>query len=180
MMQQHSLWLSPSQDDMSALQNLVDDFCRQTGNTPPFAVHVTLLGDIDAPVQEIFEVAAPVLRGHGPVDLTLRRLSFGENFFMSFFANVEPSGDLQAMHEACATAFPEAAIPQPFVPHMSLAYGALSPAQKAQFAAQAEPVFPVTFKIDRVCVVKASQDTPIEDWTVCHEIQLNETVSDDR
>lgn len=173
MLQKHSLWLVPPLAQRDRLDDAVATFCRTTG-LPAFTPHVTLLGDIPATAEDIARRLTPVVRGWSALPLTLTETRSGADFFMSFYACVATAPLLDRMHQACCTLFPDAAVPRQFTPHISLAYGPATDADKARFSASVAPDLPLTFTADRVFIVRSSNETPIADWQCLRSLPFGE------
>lgn len=173
MPQKHSLWLVPPQPQRDRLEDAIATFCQTTG-LPAFTPHVTLLGDIPASADDISAALTPLTRTWKPLSLSLTETRTGADFFMSFYACVTAGPVLETLHQACCRLFPDAAVPRQFTPHISLAYGPATDADKTRFTATVAPDLPLTFPVDRVFIVRSSNETPIADWACLQSLPFGE------
>lgn len=114
-----SLWLRPPPALRPPLRRLIRKLSRATGS-PVFEPHVTLAGG-DAPTDQRAFAARLRELLPAPIELRFDGLAGEDAYFRYFFARVAPSPPLLALRRRAAllVGMP----PEPYRPHLSLAYG---------------------------------------------------------
>jgi 2'-5' RNA ligase len=136
----YSIWFEPPES--SEVHSRCGAFIDATAGrlaTPHFLPHVTLLGRIEgnaAQVRERFEILAKTL---APTPVSFLRVTSGASFHQCVYLLAKPTEQLETAHVKAAEAFnlPET---MSFVPHLSLAYGDVSEADKMRAVSLAEEV----------------------------------------
>lgn len=163
----HSIWLMPNPDDERLFSGLVTDLAARFG-TPVFAPHLTVRGDTTRPAPELAADIAAAATDVGTFTDAVSDIETSEAFFRSFYARFAVSPPLAALKRRLD---PEGL--DGFMPHVSLLYGPVPDAPKAEAAATTRKLLngrPIAF--DRLCVVTSGQDVPIADWTVVATARL--------
>lgn len=163
-----SLWLVPEGAVQERLGLLIAELARRHG-TPRFEPHVTLLGGLVLPEAEVLASAQGLARrlGRPCIQLTVPDLS--EEYFRCLFVRVEETKSLLAAHALAAQAFGRGARP-PFVPHLSLLYGHLTPAAKREALSELAGRFGIGFEARHLQVVRT--EGPPADWRVLAALTL--------
>jgi 2'-5' RNA ligase len=157
--QRFSLWLVPEAGAISdALQAIIDRLSREYGG-PTFPPHLTLLGGITAPEDDVTERARRLAAQWAPVTLHLDDIGTDETYFQSLFAVVRPTSELVALRAAARAIFPEA--PDPYRPHISLLYGHPSAETKQAIRATLTGTLPPSVDA-RTLVVQTGRE--VADW----------------
>lgn len=163
----HSIWLMPAEPDATLLAGIVSDLSGRFG-TPLFTPHLTIAGDTDRPVTALAAAIAQAAKKVAAFSETVTGIETSEAFFRSFYARFAVSPPLAALKRQL-----DGQAREPFMPHVSLLYGPVKPAPKAQAAAEVSTALtgrPIRF--DRLCVVTSGQDVPIEQWRVVETARL--------
>ena len=129
-----SLWLMPEGDVHGRFADLISGLAARLG-TPAFEPHVTLLGGVDGPFEEVRSRVAALARALPPVEVRLQVVDGRDEYFRCLFVAAEPTPPLVSAHEAAVDAL-GAARGAPFEPHLSLVYGHLDAARKESLRAE--------------------------------------------
>ena len=164
----HSTWLMPVEEDARLLAEVVEALSLRFG-TPGFEPHLTLLQDRQVAADRL----ADFWRGLAPgraIAAAITDVEAGPDRFRSLYARIADEGSLGELHMAGSARF---GAEEPFMPHVSLAYGVAEGASKQEARAllaanlRGRPI-----RFDRICVVASGKGVPIADWTVRHRISL--------
>jgi 2'-5' RNA ligase len=155
-----SLWLVPEGAVADALQAVIDRLAREHGG-PTFPPHVTLLGSIVAPEEDVLARSRRLAAQTAPFTIHLDDLGIGETYFQSLFATVRPTSELLAMREAAQQAFPEAPA-EAYHPHLSLLYGHPSAEAKQAVVEALRGTLPASFEA-RTLVTNGTGPS-VADW----------------
>jgi 2'-5' RNA ligase len=163
----HSLWLMPAPADEAMLAGIVGDLSGRFG-TPVFAPHLTLLGDTETPPAALERAVATVAETVAAFSETVTAVEGIESYFRSFYARFAASAPLTTLKR---TLDPQDSTP--FMPHVSLLYGAVEASAKtAAIAEIGARLAEHAIRFDRVGIVTSGQDVPIADWRVVATIAL--------
>jgi 2'-5' RNA ligase len=142
-----ALWLVPGKASEVALHSWIKAFAARFGG-PVFPPHLTLLSGIRSEALGL-AAAEAIRRSTDPVRLGSRAASGTEAFFRNLYLVGDSEPELRALHVRCATPAerPEEA---EFLPHISLFYGRLTPAERELAMQEAERRLPVEMEFDAV------------------------------
>ena len=130
--------------------------------------HLTIAGDTDRPVTALAAAIAEAARETRAFTEAVAAIETGEAFFRSFYARFAVIAPLVALKQRLDTQASE-----PFMPHVSLLYGAVEAGPKAAAAAEiASTLTGRAVRFDRLCVVTSGQDVPIEQWRIIETANL--------
>lgn len=130
-----SLWLVPDDVARARLQAAIAETAARAG-TPPFPAHLTLLGGIRLDEPEALERTRALAGRLRPVPLRLPRAGHEAEYFRCVFLEAEPTADLLGAHQRARVAIGRG--PDRYRPHLSLVYGRLPEARRAELAGEAE------------------------------------------
>jgi 2'-5' RNA ligase len=150
-----SLWLMPEGGVHPRFAGLISDLAARLG-TPAFEPHVTLLGGVDAPLEEVRAQVAVLARALPPIEVRLRVVDGRDEYFRCLFVAAEPTPGLVSAHEAAAHAL-GVARGTPFEPHLSLVYGHLDAARKESLRRELGEQ-PATFVARTLCLYRTEGD----------------------
>jgi 2'-5' RNA ligase len=155
-----SLWLVPEGAIADALQAVIDRLAQEHGG-PSFPPHVTLLGSLTLPENEVVGRSRLLAASSAPFTIRLDGVGIGETYFQSLFAVVRPTPELLALRSAAQQAFPEAPV-EPYRPHVSLLYGHPSAETKQTIVEALRGTLPESFEA-RALIVNATGPS-VDDW----------------
>lgn len=160
-----SLWLVPEGAVRRRLAALIESLARRFAG-PVFAPHVTLLAGITRAEADVITQAREILRGSTALSLRFTGPEAGETFFRALYLRVEPSAPLLELHQAARDAFARRDDP-PYVPHLSLVYGAPPP---RTVLGELRPSAPNGFEARMLDVY--STEGPVEAWHRVRRLRL--------
>lgn len=167
----HSIWLAPAAPEAEALSAAIHAIATQT-RTAPFAPHMTLLGDLAAPLARIEDTAARLAALGPPVATRVTGLDGEATRFRALFLALAPVAGLSRLRRACEAALPPDAGCPPLRPHLSLGYGPRAHARLGALQARLAPWLGRGLVLDRVQIVRSAATIPIADWQVVASLQL--------
>lgn len=160
----YSLWLVPnrSKEPFQWLNALIGSIARQFGS-PAFPPHVTLLADIQGPLEVISIKTSFLANGLQPYELCFDRIGSKGWYFQLLFALAVPTLAVRAANLAAREVF-ELLGNTPYMPHLSFVYGHLN---QSELAAIEEEVLKhsledMTFVADRIELW--STIGPVSEW----------------
>jgi len=158
----------PDGTSAARLSALVSSLAAGLG-TPVFAPHVTLMHGLAADEQTIVGLAAGLAEHLAGEAVSLGPLESQAEFFRCLYLRVEPAASLRAAHIRAAQAFgvsPDLA----YLPHLSLVYGRLDPAEKDRIAASVTSEVPATIALTAVEVWRT--EGPVREWSLTRRFPL--------
>jgi hypothetical protein len=163
-----SLWLMPDGTSAERLSALVSSLAARLG-TPVFPPHVTLIHSLAGDEQTIVGLAAGLVEHLAGQAVSLGPLESQAEFFRCLYLRVEPAGSLRAAHVRAAQAFGVSPDPE-YLPHLSLVYGRLDPAEKERIAASVTSEVPATIALTVVEVWRT--EGPAGEWSLRRRFPL--------
>lgn len=163
-----SLWLAPEGALRERLGLLIDALARRLGS-PVFEPHVTLLGGLTLEESQVRVRCRSLARRIRPLPLRLGVIEGTEDYFRALYVRVLETDDLLAAQAVAREAFGRRLEP-PFLPHLSLLYGHLSPARSEALASELKGEVPSGFLADRLEVVRT--EGPPGDWRRLESLEL--------
>jgi 2'-5' RNA ligase len=119
--------------------------------TTPFVPHVTLLPGLDGSVEGVLEGARVLAAGLGPIDVQPVGVDGSAQHFRCLFFRMAGSPALREAHARAALGFGRSPDPA-FDPHLSLVYGSLDAAERAELTRRLGPRLPGPFVTRRLHV----------------------------
>ena len=126
------LWLMPEGEVTQRLNDRIQVLAARFG-TSSFAPHVTLVSGLELPESDAYAAAARAAAAMQPFTVVLGDVEGGDEHFRCLFLRVKDDGRLRAAHASAARAFGREPAAD-FLPHLSLVYGTLTPAEKRMIA----------------------------------------------
>jgi len=160
-----SLWLVPAGQVRRRLAALIESLARRFGG-PVFAPHVTVLAGVRETEGDVAARAEQILGGSSPLPLRFTGLESADTYFRALHLRVETTDALLALHRAARDAFARRDDP-PYVPHLSLVYGAPPPAAVVE---ELRPSTPDGFEARALDVY--STEGPVERWHRVRRLRL--------
>lgn len=143
--ERYSLWFMPTGDVSDRLSGIVHRLSARYG-APEFSPHVTLLGGLVGPLQELLRKSACVSAALRPFVIRLEKTDFLDEYFRCLFVHVALAEPLRKAHHAAHQAFGLRCEPV-FMPHLSLLYGDFPQSLKEEAIAQMGSRLDVQFKV---------------------------------
>jgi hypothetical protein len=154
-----SLWLVPEGAERDGLDALVARLAALQP-APPFPSHVTLIGGVELPEDEVVVRSEALARALSPLAVRFAGAGGFDEYFRALFLRVEPTADLLGANARARAVFARHADP-PFFPHLSLWYGRADAAERARLMDAIGPVID-GFEARRLSVVRTRGC--VEEW----------------
>lgn len=165
----YSLWLTFDPLSEGRLREEIA-LCRQelarADFTPPqFAPHVTLIGDISLPLEDV-EALVPQFAGALPCAVTVTDLDTSPAYFMALFLAVDLPDAVNALRARIAEDIHGPGY-RVDASHVSLAYGHFPDADKAPLAdAMRLRLRGQSFMLQSIGIIHSAKSIPVEEWRV--------------
>lgn len=159
----HSIWLMPAEEDLNFFREIVNRLGVQFG-TEVFCPHLTLVEDMPRQSIELAELARQLVAGGSALTCQIENIVGATLFYRSLFAAFPSREDLLSLKRQAIALFGKGDI-EGFRPHVSLAYGVPSSAEKeATVAALSRELVGRHVTFDSVAVAASAQTIPIAEW----------------
>jgi hypothetical protein len=130
--------------------------------TVRFAPHVTLLPGLDGPEARVLDGARALAASLAPIDVEPSEVDGADQHFRCLFFRIAGSPALRDAHARAAAGFGR--VPDPvFDPHLSLVYGSLDAAARAELTRELVPRVPAPFVTRRLHVWRTHGT--VGEWT---------------
>lgn len=160
-MRTYFLWLEPTGKIHELLATTIAHLSQEHGG-PLFDPHVTLLGDIVGQEGALIHKAEKLAHALSPFDLTLTVPAYQDQYFRCVFMRVKETSTLLEAHMLARKIFhKEDALP--YLPHLSLLYGAYPKSLKEQIIGTVPVSLSVQFTASAVTLFRVEGNNP-QDW----------------
>lgn len=162
------LWLLPPasvHDRFAALIGALSQRLR----TPAFQPHITLLGSLEFPQNEVVSRTAALAAELPAVPIHLTDIGWSDAYFRCLYIRAERTPPLLTVHRIASRHFERLPDTQ-FMPHLSLIYGNLSAEVKQRIANEIGLSIDAVFHIDRIGICLANESPA--DWRVIQTFAL--------
>lgn len=116
----YTIWTAPSEPLYSQLQGIIDDLGAKY-NAPHFPPHMTILGSVEAELEDVKHKVEKVAKKFVPFEVILGPVSFSTTFFQSVFVRVNSNASLLQLNLDLKQKLDKEN--NVFMPHISLMYG---------------------------------------------------------
>lgn len=168
----YSIWLTFEAKAQDRLRDTIQKLSVEFGS-PNFEPHITLVGEIEWPPEEIISVCNKLLQGVGNQVVQTKAIGGNRNYFMALYFEVELPDRLNLLRHDLAQALltnPNNVDPA----HLSLVYANVNPVEQLS-----EEVRRLLSFVDnrltanKIEIVESSRSIPINQWRVVTTIALN-------
>jgi len=160
----YTLWLMPKGEIYKKFAGLIKRLAKQY-NAPPFQPHVTLLGEIKQPEEEVIRKTEQLTLGKKSFPVTLRQIDYQDYHFRALFVKAKVIKPLLSLHERAKKIFDIQNIP-PYMPHLSLLYGNYPQEVKDKIIEEIGRHQTAQFEINSVHLVKGGE---VKEWQIIRE-----------
>ena len=143
----YSIWFLPQGQIKTYLTEIIWDLSA-SWKGPHFVPHITLFGGVDETEDYMRHKARLLAEQLEPFDLKLGRLAWSEEFFRSFYLEVQFDHELRFARKRTLSVFE--AQEEEFFPHLSLYYGTQEKAEKTQKAKEIKFSSELTFRVEEI------------------------------
>jgi hypothetical protein len=127
----HSLWMIPAGAARNAYDDIVGTTARQL-DTFHFLPHVTLVAAIMTPVEDVIERTRHLATLLAPYEFELDDISQRDAYFQCVYATMKLTDGPLYANGVARQVFQEKQADPPYMPHLSLIYGAFPHERKTQ------------------------------------------------
>lgn len=159
----YTLWLMPKNEIYKKFAQLIKKLGAQYGG-PVFEPHVTLLGDIELPEEEMTKRTAQLVEGQKPFSITLKIIDYQDFYFRTLFVRAEINNMLQTLHDRAKKIF-KMDIP-PFMAHLSILYGNYPQDIKEKIIQEIGRNQTAQFEVNSIFLIKGGE---VEEWKIIKE-----------
>jgi len=146
-----SLWLVPDGPEAQAIAALIGELSARFG-TPSFPPHVTLLPGLSADAESVVARSRELAGSLRDLSIRFEGLEHSAEFFRALVVRIAPDLPILDARRRAQMAFP-AEPAGPFMPHLSLLYGALPVETRRHLAAEARESAPEAIVLRHLEVV---------------------------
>jgi 2'-5' RNA ligase superfamily protein len=171
----HSLWLTFTAADQQRLQQAVSRLAQVTGS-PVFVPHITLVGEIARPLEDISSACEEICASLRASDVTITNSGGGGGYFMALYLKaILPSALQHARSELAERLLDDAGRIDPA--HISLAYGGGDLAALALAEEVSLGFIGGLVRAARIEIVRSARDIPVREWRRVASFKLSGTGS---
>ncbi len=161
-LKRYALWLLPDQVATDSFASLIDDLSNRYEG-PRFAPHVTLLGRVTGPEEDLAKTTEDLAQQLRLLTLRPQEIAREAYYFRCFYVKLEQSADLAQAYKQAADVFGVDFVSD-YLPHLSLIYGHMSREEKDKLRSEIEPRMPSDFVADRLQLIRVT--VSVADWHV--------------
>lgn len=170
-----SFWLVPTDEDMTALQKIINEICLRY-KTPVFVPHLTIWGGIDMEEQKALEIANNIAKESKQFLIEVDKIDTTPNFLKSVFLQIKNNNNLQLIYNK----FQQFLKQNNYMlnPHISFVYGNLSDRIKTEIIGiikQNDTIRNKQIRIDKIVVCTCNKNgwENIEGWKIIFSQKFN-------
>jgi 2'-5' RNA ligase len=158
----YALWLLLPPVERARFSDLIRTLGEQHG-TPGFEPHITLLGGIAGARSTAVAATAALARRIAPLHIRLAEIGRRDSYYQSLFVHVVPDASLLQAHRLAREKLARRDDAE-FLPHLSLVYGDLEPAQKTAIIARLGARLESDFLVEELALIGYRKDARPRDW----------------
>ena len=168
----YSIWLEFDEASTSLLRNEISTLSVELGG-PKFEPHMTLIGDIDLPVEAVVLLAEKFARCTLPSKLNIERVSTAQKYFMAIYLSVRIPKEFMSIRKRLSQEVNSNGSPLDEA-HVSLAYGNYAHDANRKVISRLEKKFIGTnFDVRCLNIVQSSKRTPISEWKTIDTVEFS-------
>ncbi len=154
-----SVWLVPTESDVIKVSPIIKDLSQRHG-TVPFLPHITIWGEVLAPLQEVEDAARNAVSGITPFVVEVEKLDYSTEWAKTLFIQMKPNENLDMVNRRLGKRLSRY---NNYVlnPHMSLVYKKeMTEEEKLKEIPNIR--IPDSFTLDRIAIT--APGNPIAKW----------------
>lgn len=154
-----SVWLVPTEADVLRVSSIIKDL-SQRYRTVPFLPHITIWGEVLAPLQEVEEAARSAVYGVAPFTVDVEKLDYTTEWAKTLFAQIKPNDRLDIINRRLGKRLSRYGN-YVLNPHMSLVYKKeMTEEEKLKEIPNIK--IPDSFTLDRIAITVPGD--PVAKW----------------
>jgi 2'-5' RNA ligase len=161
----YSLWLMPSGKTYDKLSNLISGLSKRF-STPVFEPHVTLIGEVEEPKEEVISKTRQLAKTIQPYVIKLTKAGYLDEYFRCIFIHAEESEDVVRANYLARKIFNRPNDPR-YMPHLSLMYGEFTESIKHKIIAEIDKDIYLNFEAKSIFLYSTKGE--VKDWTKTEE-----------
>ena len=161
-----SLWLTPSEEDESYLQNIINDLASEY-QAPVFSPHLTLYSPTDLSKDVLRDRITSVAERTNKLYVTMNGLNHTMNIWKTVFIELEDSPELLDLQQNIVSSIPNLK-PYSFEPHISLIYKEMPMEKKEKIIRNL--AVRNSYKMDKIIAMKTGPN--VDQWEKVMEVSL--------
>jgi 2'-5' RNA ligase len=167
----YHLWLMPQADSNDYLSEVVRKLSR-AHQTRLFDPHITLVGGITGPEEELVAKTEKLASNLIRIMITPQEVQYLNEFYRSLFLAVTPTESLINANKLAKQLF-ELPLNEEFMPHLSLLYGDFSVIEKERIKGELDSNLLRKFNVDRIVLIRTNSQS--DEWTSVKSFTLKST-----
>ena len=167
---EYSIWLRASEAQEALLAGTMVRLSAQLGGIA-FAPHVTIQGDIGAPLEDLKSTLQTVAATVAVQNWRVQAVEHTAHFFRYLYLRFADEPVFGALQTAVQRFTQTAHGLSPF-PHLSLAYGQAQPDTEPARATLASEFTAQVLVFDRLAIARSARDVPISEWSCIAQYPL--------
>lgn len=171
----YALWLVPAEPAFSLLSRHIARLSRKL-STPQFDPHITLLGGITLPEEEILTRSAALAASLTSFQIEPDGINCLDEYFRCVFVGVTPDVHILKARQAASEIFGMQDEPA-YMPHISLVYGKLRLETRERIAAELASTTVRRFEVRQLAIWRVSG--PVHEWMCIKEFDLKQSSAPD-
>lgn len=164
----YSIWFLPSEEYSSSFKTVLDTLAQQYSG-PAFHPHVTLLGHLPQPADELRDIMKQVASTTAPFTMDISHIEGIDYFFRCLYFRIQDRPLLTRIHEQAKSFFPHQTW-EPFMPHLSILYADLDQKKKQKIIRNWNLPYPPAFTVNRLQLARISDE--VENWKILYTVDL--------
>lgn len=164
----YTLWLMPKGEVYSRFTDIIKNLATEYGG-PVFEPHVTLLGEIEIPEEEVIARTVKLVKDQIPFQFDLEKIDYEDYFFRTLFVRAKLTKPLQSLHNHAKDIFGITNAAS-YMPHLSLLYGNYPVSLKEKMIKQLGKEQSAQFEVNSVHLMKGGE---IKDWKMLGEFKFS-------
>lgn len=157
----YSIWLLPAEADVRTyLADTVQDLSTRH-DTSLFEPHMTLLGDIDLPLDVLQQKLDLIASTVSLLTLKTGEVSVSTTYYQCVFVRVQPTAQLLSLYQSACEVFDLSL--GVFMPHISLLYSTMPMKQRLKVLGDVA-FMQQTFTVDKMVITPSGSDVTPDKW----------------
>lgn len=167
----YTLWLIPTGKLYTQLSHLISKLTKKY-NAPHFEPHVTLLGKITGPEEEVLEKTSRLASELKLYEIELTNLDYLDKYFQCVFIRVKETKPVLEANAKARKIFGRENDP-PYMPHLSLLYGNYPVSIKKKVIEEIGPNFSLSFPVRSIHLISYTDLYDAKSWQKVRGFKLN-------
>jgi len=164
----YSIWLIPTGEVYQKLAEIISKLSEEY-SAPNFEPHVTLIGDLIDPEEEIISKTSKLADLIKPFKIKLEKADYFDEYFRCLFIRAEKTKEVVEANNITREIFGRAS-DQEYLPHLSLMYGNLDSKTKEKILTNLGREFNLSFEVKSIHLFSTTGE--VKDWYIVKEFFL--------